>query len=355
LSRHLHIISSTFPHPPDNGRLIDTLGKIIALYHNGIKIHLHYLKQPDRKDSHEVSNYCESIDGYESRHQMNEILRQKFSRDDFPLLIEGNFCSNILDPLDTKLRKVLIRFYNDEPGVGSFPLKGRPFEKLFSFYSKKISNDQADFHNEYVYVCISENDAETLKKQYRLQHVTFLPPFVTWNHVKSKEGNGNFCLYHGDLSEPANEKTAIWLLEQVFSEIRCPFVIAGKNPSRRLYKLTQLYSHCCIVANPSEGQINDLIQKAHINIVPSISFVCGRYKLLHSLFFGRHCVTNYTMVGNTGLEKACHIANDRRAKIECVKRLMDIPFTSEEIGLRKQLLSEYNNSENICRLINWLY
>jgi hypothetical protein len=61
------------------------------------------------------------------------------------------------------------------------------------------------------------------------------------------------------------------------------------------------------------------------------------------------------MVGNSGLEKACHIANDRRAKIECVKRLLDIPFTSEEIGLRKQLLSEYNNSENICRLINWLY
>jgi hypothetical protein len=218
-----------------------------------------------------------------------------------------------------------------------------------------MTNDQAHFHDEYLYACTSETDAETLRKQYCLQRVTFLPPFVAWHQVECREGNGNFCLYHGDLSEPTNEKTAIWLLEKVFSEIRCPFVIAGKNPSRRLHKLTQLYSHCCIVANPSHGQIDDLILKAHINIVPSIRPVCGRYKLLHSLFYGRHCITNYTMVGGTGMEKACHIANDRRTIIECLKKLLDVPFTLDEIGLRKKLLSSYNNSENISKLISWLY
>jgi hypothetical protein len=157
------------------------------------------------------------------------------------------------------------------------------------------------------------------------------------------------------LSLPPNEKTAIWLLEKVFSEIRYPFIIAGKNPSRRIHKLAQLYSHSCIVANPSQSQIDDLIQKAQINIIPSMEAECGKYKLLHSLFRGRHCVTNHNMVTDTGLEKACHIANDSRSKIETIKRLMSVPFTRHEIELRKDLLSGYNNSKNICRLLDWLY
>jgi hypothetical protein len=137
--------------------------------------------------------------------------------------------------------------------------------------------------------------------------------------------------------------------------VRYPFIIAGKSPTRRLYNLTQLYSHAHIIADPTENEIDDLIQKAHINIVPCMQEASGKYKLLHSLFSGRHCLTNCTMISDTGLEKACHIANDKQSKIETIKKLLDIPFTSGEIELRKNLLSCYNNSENIRKLIDWLY
>jgi hypothetical protein len=230
------------------------------------------------------------------------------------------------------------------------------FQGLFSLPAKKNKNSQPAFPQGYHYVCTSQSDAETLATQYHLPRVTFLPAFIAWQEIISKEGSGNFCLYHGNLSTPGNERAAIWLLEKVFSEIRYPFVIAGKDPSRRIHTLARLYSHACIIANPSKNQINDLVQKAHINIVPSLDASCGRYKLLHSLFAGRHCITNDRMICNTGLEKTCHIANDSHSKVDAINYLVDKPFAESEIELRKELLlSRYNNFKNSCSLVDWLY
>jgi hypothetical protein len=202
---------------------------------------------------------------------------------------------------------------------------------------------------------MTEKHAEVLTQEFGLPNVTYVPQFVSWHEVKSNEGVGSFCLYHGNLSIPANEKAALWLLEKIFSQVRYPFVIAGKDPSRRVYKLAELYSHSCIVANPSQSEIDDLIQKAHINIIPSLHPACGKYKLLHALFSGRHCLTNEMMINDTGLEKGCHIANDTRTKIETIRYLLERPFTQQEVELRKTLLSPYNNSENVLKLIQWLY
>ena len=357
MNRHLHIISSFYPYPPDHGRSIDAYEKIIALHEQGIKIHLHYLKCGGQSETGEINKYCESIVAYENRTAMNEGLNNKLAGDNYPLLFEGDHCTKFLNPANTTSRKVLVRIHHVEVAGHKATVTGKSglFQKLFFLNPGKKEGDGPSFQKDWLYVCSSESDAEILAKQYHLPKTRFLPAFVAWHEVRCREGMGNFCLYHGNLSVTANEKTAAWLLEKVFSEVRYPFIIAGKDPSRRIHKLVQLYSHACIVANPSQSQIHDLVQKAHINIVPALQTDCGRYKLLHSLFSGRHCITNDRMVRNTGLEEACHIANDSRSKIEAIENLMDLPFTAKEIEFRKYLLSCYNNSENICRLIDWLY
>jgi hypothetical protein len=204
-------------------------------------------------------------------------------------------------------------------------------------------------------VCYSETDVTCVREKYQLASVEVLPPFITWQEVKCGDGTGNFCLYHGNLSDPDNERMAIWLLEKVFSEVRVPFIIAGKNPSRRLNKLAQLYANACIVANPSRSEIDDLVQKAHINIVPSFS-TGGKYKLLHSLFEGRHCITNEASVQDTNLADVCHVANDSRSKIATIRALINKPFSERETELRKEvLLPRYDNLKNALHLLEWLY
>jgi len=176
--------------------------------------------------------------------------------------------------------------------------------------------------------------------------------------VNSEEGQGNFCLYHGNLSVPENEKAALWLLCNVVTKARAPFIIAGKKPSKRLLKVAELCQHTCIVADPSEAEMNDLVRKAHIHVLPCFNKeVTGiRLKLLHALFEGRHCVVNEPMVSGTGLEDACHIGGNANAFASIIMQLYHQPFTREEQILRRQLLGNtYDNTKNTRDLIQWLW
>jgi hypothetical protein len=169
---------------------------------------------------------------------------------------------------------------------------------------------------------------------------------------------GTLCLYHGNLSVPENERAALWLLCNVFTRIRVPFVIAGKKPSRRLQKMSHLCQHTCMVANPSEAEMDDLVRKAHINVLPCFNKkITGiRLKLLHALFQGRHCIVNEPMVSGTGLEGACHIGANAKAFASIIAQLYHRAFTEEEIELRQRLLSgTYDNEKNTSRLIQWLW
>jgi hypothetical protein len=174
--------------------------------------------------------------------------------------------------------------------------------------------------------------------------------------VNGTEGMGNFCLYHGNLSVPENERAATWLLTKVFSKIKVPLVIAGRNPSKRLDKMAHLCQHTCLVINPSETEINDLVKKAHINILPSFSTTGIKLKLLHALYEGRHCVVNDAMVSGTGLETACHTGTNANALASIIMQLHHLPFSEEEINIRKKLLENaYDNRKNAETLIRHLW
>ncbi len=102
----------------------------------------------------------------------------------------------------------------------------------------------------------------------------------------------------------------------------------------------------------------DLVQKAHINILPRFSKnnTGAPIKLLHALYKGRHCVTTPAMVEGTGLEQACHIGTSAGSLAAIISQLYYLPFEEEEIKLRKKLLEEtYNNDRNIGMFIDYLW
>ena len=141
-------------------------------------------------------------------------------------------------------------------------------------------------------------------------------------------------------------------------KVRKPLVIAGKKPTKRLQKIAALCQHTCLVADPSETEMTDLVRKAQIHVLPCFNKKTTgiRLKLLHALFEGRHCIVNDTMVAGSGLEDACHIGTTANAFVSIILQLYRQPFTREEIMLRKQLLSTtYSNERNVCQLIQWLW
>lgn len=377
MKKQLHIVCLDVPFPADYGGAIDMMNRIILFKQLDIAIHLHYFSYNDRGMPNELNQYCETISVYERKKfttgyffdkrpyivssRINQDLITNLNKDNHPIFLEGIHCTGILPYINRGNRRIVVRMHNDESiyykelarATGSIKQK-----LFFNRESRRLKKYADTLPNDCLYACVSEKDIQVLQQDHKITNTAFIPTFPTWQEVNSPEGMGSICLYHGNLSVPENEEAAMWLLCRVFSKVRMPFVIAGKKPGRRLIKAAELCQHTCLIANPSESEMNDLIRKAHIHVLPSFNKnITGiRLKLLHALFEGRHCVVNTPMVAGTGLDEACHIAGNSNGFASIIAQLYHQPFAEEEIKLRKRLLGDtYSNEKNTRQLIEWLW
>jgi hypothetical protein len=360
------------PYPPDYGGAIDMFYKLVSLHEAGVKVHLHYFSYNHRGNPNELNQYCETIHVYERKtghkgfslglpyivsSRINAELIDVLSKDNYPVLLEGIHCSGIAKYICNN-RKVVIRMHNDESAyyqqLAQFELNLA--KKLYYWNESRLLNIyQRSLPENCIYASICKNDINVFQQKYQIKDARYLPAFIPFKEVISQEGAGNFCLYHGNLSVAENEKTAVWLMQQVFSKIKQPLVIAGKDPSARLEKLVNMYENTCLVQNPTCMEMNDLVQKAHIHILPSFNKTGIKLKLLQAVFAGRHCITNEEMIKGTGVEAACHTGSTADAIASIILQLYHQPFTFDEILLRKKLLkSQYDNAKNAAELMTWI-
>lgn len=373
LEKHLHIISFNVPYPADNGGAIDVFYKLPAFQAQGIKIHLHCFEYGRGRQT-ELDKYCTSVHYYERctghksisntipyivASRKNEQLLQNLLKDDYPIFMEGVHCTYPLLDERFKKRKCFVRihhveyqYYHNLSSHTSSLLKKLYYwmeSRLLKAYEKKVVAKA---------VCwgTTEKDDAVYRNELGCKNIEHLSLYLPDWKVQCLEGMGSYCLYHGNLGVDANEQAAIWLLEKVFSKLTIPFVITGKDPSRKLQELTHANKHTCLVPNPSEKEIQDMIAKAHINILPSYTGTGMKVKLVNALYNGRHCVVNEETIAGSGLASACHIGSTANAFREIIAQLYHQPFTSDEIVLRKQLLKGmFNNEANAIKQAGWIW
>jgi hypothetical protein len=199
-------------------------------------------------------------------------------------------------------------------------------------------------------------DKEIYERKFKAIFVKYLPVFVPYTLINSKEGKGNFCLYHGNLSVAENEKAVIWLLENVFTNLSIPLVIAGKNPSKKLGRLAHQNKNTCLVADPTEQEMRELIMEAQINVLPSFNTTGIKLKLLNAIFNGRHCLVNTASVAGTIIKPLCTVSDNIESFTKSIIELYNRSFTKEEVMLRhKMLLPYYDAERNARQLIQWIY
>ncbi|XVJ65785.1 MAG: glycosyltransferase family 4 protein [Lacibacter sp.] len=372
MNNHLHIVCLDVPYPVDYGGVFDLFYKIKEMHSLGVKIHLHCFDY-GRGEQPELNKYCEEVFYYNRNEghkgfsfklpyivasRNNPELWNRLQQDQHPVLLEGIHCTYGLHQGLLNNRKVILRLHNVEyeyyrqlSGWERSLVKKAYLHhesRLLERYEKQIAN-QATIYS------VSEKDANHYRKKFGAREVEYLPVFIPGQMVTAKEGLGTFALYHGNLSVAENEKAATWLLEKVFDELEIPFVVAGKNPPKRLVDLAHERPHTCIVQNPSEAEMNDLITKAQVHVMPSFTSSGIKLKLLNALFNGRHIVTNEDMVKGTGLEKACHIADNPAMIKYTVYRLFHTAFTNDDKEMRQGLLQKhFNNKANAERLMHAL-
>lgn len=363
MSEYVHIVCLDAPSPPDYGGVFDLYYKIPALANLGKKIILHYFHYKGGRGHEGLESYCEEVNVYPRSVFLKSLLMLKpyivssrmepdlihrLNRDDYPVILEGIHCTGLLPHLHK--RKVVVRVHNNEAVYYRQLLENESniFRSLYFLYeSSLLFRHQKKLSEEASYVFVSETDKEIFKEEYQLPKQFFLPCFVPWQEVRSLTGKGNYCLYHGNLSISENKAAALWLAETIFPQIDFSLVIAGKNADNLKNEFPEKVR---IVNDPGDEELSELIQHAHINVLPSFNSTGVKLKLIHALFEGRFCLTNHAGANGSGLEQLVITAASNEEWIQAIHEIISKEFTSELLMQRHQILDIYNNQLNAEKL-----
>ncbi|MCF8331143.1 MAG: glycosyltransferase [Bacteroidales bacterium] len=367
--KHLHIVAFDIPYPPNYGGVIDVWFKIKALYHQGIKIHLHCFEYPGRAQKDELHKYCEEVHYYPRKlgfrqavsgkpyivaTRKNDVLIQRLKKDEHPVLFEGlHSCFYIADP-DLSPRTKIFRECNIEHRYyyNLFKTSRKPYLKTYyllesiklRFFEKKAVKSG-------ITAAISLADQKELQKRYPGQHIQLVQGFHANERIVSQTGCGDYILYHGNLEVPENEKAALFLLKKVFANSSYKLIIAGMNPRKRLIRAVKKCKTATLIANPDQEKMDALVANAHINLLVTFQATGLKLKLLNALHRGRFTLVNDFMVKGTHLEGLCNVANTPREITQKINDLFQKDFSEDKISERKEhLIKYYSNTRNARKL-----
>ncbi len=379
-NKHLHIVSFDIPFPADYGGVMDVFYKVKALHQAGIKVILHCFQYRDRQPQAELAQYCEKVYYYKrdisplsmaysfatgmpfiTASRMKNALLKNLKLDNHPILFEGMHTCGYLSDKGLKNRLKIVRMHNIEWAYYR-NLEELEYSYLKKIYFKTESLKLKQFENQILkyadyILTISPDDDEYYKKLYEAQNlnensIVYIPPFHPNSGVEIKTGTGNYVLFHGKLSVSDNEKVAFYLINNVFSKIEIPFVIAGKEPSDRLKREIARHENIRLEANPNEGKMNELIQNAQVNLLLSFQKSGMKLKLLNALYRGRFCIVNRDMIQNTGLETLCQIKNTSREIRAAVESYMNVQFSAKSVTERGHILKNgFSNEDNAGKIV----
>lgn len=369
MSKYIHIVSFDIPYPADYGGVIDVFNKVKALHNKRCKIILHCFAY-SRPEREELDKYCEQVYYYPRRtgflsqlsilpyivySRRSDILLDRLSSDDYPVLFEGLHSCYYLHHKKLRFKKKLVRTHNIEHRyyyrlfLAGKNLRAKVFFLIESF---KLFFYQNILRYSDAILAISQPEKEYFNKKFG--KCILVNAFHTSNEVSISPGIGKYLLFHGNLSVPENEKTALFLLENVFSEIDYPVIIAGKKPSDVLIKKAAKLNNVRLIRSPEQQTMKKLISEAQIGFAISFQSTGIKLKLLEFLFSGRFCIANTRVLNNTGLEDLCEKANSPSEIVIRIKQLMSKEFTNELISFRKVALRLYYNQKNAETIINTL-
>ncbi|TAH23975.1 MAG: glycosyltransferase family 1 protein [Cytophagales bacterium] len=367
----VHIIAFDVPYPADYGGVIDIFYKIKCLSEKGIKIHLHVFEY-GRKPSKELEVICEKVYYYKRKgwsalfsirpyiieSRGNWELLANLRKNKWSILFEGLHTCYFLHHKELAQRNKLVRLHNIEHHYYQQLSDNEKniFKKIYYLIeSKKLEWFQIILAKANHLLAISDKDFEYFKLKFPNQSTDKLQPWLAYNKVNIQKGKGSYILYHANLSVAENENAVLLLIKNVFSKINTPFIIAGKNPSKKIYEAVKSQPHGKLIGNPDENNLSELISNAHIHLLYSLQNTGIKLRLFNALYNGKFCIANNRILEGTSLEKLCQVCNSYEEIISTIQSLLNKDFDEEEINKRKNFFSlNFNNESNTNKLIEIL-
>ncbi len=372
-SKYLHIVSFDIPYPANYGGIIDVYYKLKNLSASGVKIILHCYKYNGKEKQKHLEELCEQV-FYYPRLKTNGILNliskpyivgsrknksllKNLQLINAPILFEGLHTCFYLNHSSLSNRFKMVRMHNIEweyyqhLALNEQNILKRFYYKIESILLKRF---EQTLKNSNCIFAISENDFNYLDSKF--DKVKRLNVIHENELLTCKIGQGAYNLYHGNLSVSENVKAAEYLIDiYKSSNFEKPLIIAGKNPSNLLIRKVNSLKNIELKTNLNFDEMNNLIENAQINILPTFQETGVKLKLINALYKGRFCLVNPQMLSGTNLKNTCEVATNQEEFIKKISVFSYLKFDEKDISKRKKILSKYfNNKQNIEAILNLL-
>lgn len=368
---NLHIVSFDVPWPADYGGVIDVFYKIKWLKQLGVNVTLHcfaYGRQP----AHELEAICKKVHYYERK---TSPFKQLSS---LPYNVSSRYSPELVNELRSDNAPILLEVLHTCWLMNEPTLKGRTFIYRHSnieheYYRLLAASERNWLKKQYLLIearrlekfesvishakfilAVNQKDTAYFKKKFPQQETLYLPSFHPNDQCISKTGLGKYVLFHGNLSISENYHAASWLIENVFSKMEHPVIIAGKNPPLFLKNTIEKYHNIQLIGNPSDQQMNDLIENAHVHCLYTHQATGLKLKLLNVLYRGRYILLNPLMAEGTGLlaSDSLFFVEQPIAFLDKINDCMLQPFTPEQAANRTTTCQAFSNEGQAATLLH---
>ncbi len=362
--KHIHIVCLDVPFPANYGGAIDMYYRIKSMHNNGWKINLHVFDYGRGKQQN-LNNLCHKI-YYYSRNKslksffshrpyivqsrINKNLEMNLLKDNHPIWLEGIHCTGILENMSFKNRTIAVRLHNIEQDYyQALAEQSKGWRKIFfKTEAYKLKCYEQILKKATGLFAIQNKDVQHFQQ---INPETFLLP-AAFPIVEMQDYDlKDYHLFHGNLSVAENEEAAIWLTENVFTKLKNQhFIIAGKEPTERLKQYIKSQNNIEIIENPSDSELNRLINEAKNHVLYTEQATGVKLKLIHVLQSKGNIIVNDLMVQGTEFSSLCQIANKPEEFIAAINNETSHHKTSLEE--RKNYLLSIQPDKTISETIN---
>ena len=352
------------PFPADYGGAIDMFYRIQALHTLGVNLTIHVFeygrgKQAELEKYGTVKYYkrTKSILHLFSKRpfivqsRMSKELLTALSGDRDPILFEGLHTCGLLEFPAIEERLTFARMHNIEPDYYRGLTMGSSFLKRWFFHleARKLKKYEAILSKARHVFVIKESELDYFKQYQQNSH--FLPasfPPIEGRFAAIKR----YALIHGNLSVSENEQAVYWILNALHKVMdpSFPIVVAGKNPSKRLVAFCDKMN-VQVLGNPTEKQLNTLIQEAQIHLLHTNVPSGIKLKLLACIHSAGHVLVNSNLVQGSGLKQFCTVADEPKEYRLHFVGLKNHEMTKEEFDQRHAYITTHFNTAANCRII----
>lgn len=366
----LHIISFDVPYPPVYGGIIDVFYKIKALHSIGVEVILHTYDNGTGKQA-ELNKYCVNVFYYNRTLSISNVfsripfivktrvsnqLVENLNKINAPILFEGIHTTFPLINNTFKTRLLIIRAHNIEHDYYSGLVKSETSKRKKIFYkseSIKLKRYEKIMKKFNLILPISPFEYDYFNLKYNSKTI-YLPAFHQNNEVLKLSAKGNYAFYHGDLRISDNIKTVFYLIK-IFSKLPHQLIIAGGIINEEIIDEISKFNHIDFVKIKNNEHLIKLLQKAHVNVLPTFQKTGIKLKLINTLYNSRFCLVNDFMIKDTGLESLCEISNSISDFRKKVNLIFSQKYTDEHYQIRTKVLKTFNtikNAEILKELLN---